>query len=191
MEIAKRLLGIAVASAAILGVIVLIAHKPPSSPLVGRRAPEFDMYSTLGQQVSLRDVTLQPTVMCFWRLRDPESMKALAALDTLARSQDELPGLVTAAINCDASTDEIVEFAKTHDFKFHILHMGDDAERLRKAATLYHLHSHELPRFFLVQAPDNRILADLEGPRTAEQLKQAVFDVRLLPWGVEDKQDGS
>ncbi|MFQ5809060.1 MAG: TlpA family protein disulfide reductase [Armatimonadota bacterium] len=192
MDIAKRLLGICAAGVVILIVILSFGRKPPRSALVGGRAPAFVVINTNGVAIHLRDMTASPVLLCFWLLHDgAEGTEVVSTLDTLARDVEGLPGLLVAAVNCDASPEEIAEFAKDKDLKCRILHMGDDPEKLRTITKLYHLDDHELPRFFLLDSQKDRIAADLEGRHTAEELKQAILDANLLPWLTERKEDGS
>ncbi|MGD8238538.1 MAG: hypothetical protein PVH68_08310 [Armatimonadota bacterium] len=192
MDIAKRLVGICAAGAAILIVILSFGRKPPTSALVGGRAPAFVAIDPNGVAIHLRDMTASPLVLCFWLMHDgADGDKLVSTLDTLARDAEELPGLVVAAVNCDASSEEIAEFVKDKDLKCFVLHMGDDPERLQTIAQLYHLDDHGFPRFFFLEFRDDNIAADLEGLHTAEELRQAVLDANLLPWLTEAEAEGS
>lgn len=180
MDIVKRLLAICAGGAAVLIILLIVAAPREPSPLVGQRAPVFETYDPEGVFCSCRDYSMGPAVFGFWLLSTSDGREALSILDRLQRDR-ELAGMAVVAINCDASSERMREFVKGKHFRCKILHMGDDPERLRRILELYHLHSGRFPRFFLIKFRE-RIVADLEGPHTFEELKQEIVDVEMLPW---------
>ncbi len=180
MDIVKRLLAICAGGAAILIVLLVVAKPRPESPLVGQRPGEFEAFDPGGALCSNKDYGSGPVLYGFWLVATPDGAEAVRILDRIARDE-QTRGLSVVAINLDASSKRMREFVKDKDFKCVILHMGDDPERLRRIMKLYHLTSGRLPRYFLIKFR-YRIVADLEGPRTFEELKQEIVDVEMLPW---------
>jgi len=183
MDIVKRVLTICAAGAAVLIIVLIVGRKPKGPASTEHRVPVFEAVTSEGTLHSIRDFALGPAVVVFWRLHDPEGPVAVSVLDKLTREE----WVASVAVNCDASSAEIAEFVKGKDFQCRIVHMGDDPDRLRQVVKLYHLDEHRLPRFLLLREK-NLVAADLEGPQTYEDLRQAVVRVDLLPWITEEHE---
>ena len=178
MDVAKRLLAICAVGVAIV-IVILVRTPSKQSPLVGQEAPAFEALNPNGILVSLEDFSLGSAIMAFWRLHDPEDVKIVSELNRL-RKDPQLLQVAVVAVNCDATGKEIREFVEGKDLGVIILHMGDDRERLRKIDKLYQLSARKLPRIILIQFR-NRVVCDLEGLHSAEQIKQKALELGLAP----------
>ncbi len=192
MDIVKRLLAICAAGVVLLTMILVLGREPKgASDYVERDAPDFTAIDPEGVYWTVHDFALSPTLLCFWLLnKGPEGAEAVSILDGMAQDPDTA-GVGYVAVNCDASSEEIAEYVEGKQFLCMVLHMGDNADWLREIARLYRLDEHTLPYFLLIR-PGGKIALELEGPQTAEQLRQGLIDTEIATWLIEDEEeDGS
>ncbi len=94
---------------------------PPSSVVVGERAPEFTLVNMAGEKVALSDYRGQVVVINFWATWCPPCREEKPTMESLYQ-QFKDDGLVFLAVNVEENGHQVVsEYLMRNSFSFPIL----------------------------------------------------------------------
>ena len=91
------------------------AGSEPSTAIVGKAAPNFQLNNLDGQSVSLGDLRGKPVLINFWATRCPPCRSEMPYIQEIYEEWSG-KGLVMLAINIGESPSQVKDFMQSHNF---------------------------------------------------------------------------
>jgi peroxiredoxin len=139
---------------------------PPPPNVTGKKAPDFNIPSTEGKNISLSNYRGKNVLLVFWAMASPQSKQALPEIQKLNKSLKS--DSVVLSINLDANNETVNKFTKEHSISFPVM---VSPQKTFNAAMSYGLR--ELPSVFIIDK-DGSVKGKILGPKSAEELKSEV-----------------
>jgi cytochrome c biogenesis protein CcmG/thiol:disulfide interchange protein DsbE len=174
----RRIMLLATVVTAVLAVVILLATglgrdpSVPTSPLVGRVAPDFTLAQLDGPPVTLSKLRGQVVVVNFWASWCAECHTEQAALnETWQQFRDS--GVVVVGVNFQDASDDARDYVRTAGVSYPVVKDSDS-----RAALAFGLRG--IPETFIVDRSGrtvDRIIGPVDAARLASQLNS------MLPAG--------